>query len=135
VLCAGCLARKTADSAAIPKQLPADKVAVVRVQVPSKLGRARVETLDGYNITGRRDRLEVLAGAHTVELSFIYGEGVSAFTSEANCPLSFTAVGGHVYIIRGEVGFKNRVWTATVSDLLDNVPLDQCKTKEQEGGN
>jgi hypothetical protein len=60
-------------------------------------------------------------------MSFVYGDGVSAWTSASDCDLKFRAEGGKVYTLNAKTTFAEKTWTGWVEDVVSGKILDQCQ--------
>lgn len=110
-----------------PRRMSRRPVAIVRCGEAPKIGRIQMEALDGFVLRKPGCRIEVSTGTRTVEISFVYGDGVSAWTSAANCPLTFDAQAGKVYTVNAKTTFAERTWTGWVEDVVEGKILDQCQ--------
>jgi len=109
---------------------PSAPLGIVRLLKAGKLGRAKFEKVDEEPVKGWTTRLELPPGHHTLEISFQYGDGISAFHSGTNCPLRFNIENGKVYVIAPKVKFEDRTWSATLTDVFANKILDECKSAQ-----
>jgi hypothetical protein len=96
--------------------LPIPEIAVVSATTHYRVVQWTAVYLKAVDGVATHNRVELLPGAHTIDVSFHAEELGMRYSSRGFCSIQFDASAGHTYRVDGEFTHRQQKWHAWLVD-------------------